>query len=147
MGYFTYFIGILDLGTITIFKPITSLLHRTCFNRVLDLSLTPLSELLLSPYRTPLNATQVSLLHLLLPSKLPGRGESFHLDVAPTLCSPPLVPAITSLDVLDLLPRYHLDFVVLRRMPLVSVSLVRFTPLFCPLTAPRYLSAPSGSPF
>ena len=83
---------------------------------------------------------------LLLHPNSPGRGASFHLDIAPTHWLPPLASEITSLVVLNLLTRSLPAPGFLRHMPVVAVYLVCLNPLFCQYPAPRYLSAPRGSP-
>ena len=72
------------------------------------------------------------LLHLFLPTTLPGGGASAHLDISPTPRRPTLVPALTSLAIPDLLPRSLLAPGVPRRMPVVAVYLVRSPNPFLP---------------
>ena len=85
-------------------------------------------------------------LHPLLTPNSHGHGASVHMDVASTRRPPPLIPALTYLAVLRLLPRYLLDPGFPRRMPVNTVSLVRSTPLCRPQPAPRSLSVPRGFP-
>ena len=84
-----------DLSSITIVNLINILLGPTCFNRV---------QLLPYPHFTPFDATPLSLLHPILPPNYPDRGASVHVGIDPTHQPPPLVPALNSLAVFDLLP-------------------------------------------
>ena len=62
----------------------------------------------------------------------------------PTCRLPPLVPALTSLDVPNILSRSLPSPGVPLSMPVNVVSLIRYTPLYHHQTAPRSLSAPRG---
>ena len=91
------------------------------------------------------NATPLSLLHPLLPPKFPGSGASVNLDIAP-ICWPLLVPAVTSLAVINLQSRSLLSPGVPHCVPLNPVYLVCLPPLCCPRPAPSYMSAPRYFP-
>ena len=93
-----------DLGSVVAVNLITSLPHPTCFNRVLDLLPSPGTHSYAPPicrHSTPLH---LSLLHPILPLTSPGPSSSVHPDVVPTRRLPLLVPFLTSLAILDLLP-------------------------------------------
>ena len=138
-----------DLSSVAIINFISSLYCPTCFKHFLDLSLfPPPPDLLLPPpHLSPCNAVPISLFHPLLPPNSPGRGAFVHMDVAPTLQPTPLVISLTSLAVIDLLPRSLPYPGFPCRVPVNVMFLVRLHPLCCPQPAPRSLSAPRGFPF
>ena len=100
----------------------------------------------MSPHLPPFDAAPLLSVETAYRLTSTGHGASVCLDVAPTLHILPLVPVITPLAVLDLLPRSFQAPVVPRHVPVVTVSLVRSPSLCLPRPVPRYLSDPRGYP-
>ena len=89
------------------------------------------------------------LLHPLLTQYSPGIGATVHLDVAPTCRPPPLVSVLSSLTVLDLLPRSLLAPGVLLFVPVSAVYLIHLPPPFADLDLGpmhAYVALPSPPP-
>ena len=132
----------LEQCSVTLIIIISRYFGSMCFNRFLDIRFLP------SPYVT-VWWHALSLLHPTPPPypNLPGCGASVHLDVAPTHRPQLIFPALTSLAVLDLLPKSLLAPGLLHHVPVNTVNLIRSPPHFPCWTAPRSLPAPRGLPF
>ena len=81
-----------DLGSVVIITTFIIVSSRpTCFNRVLYLCFHPRTQLLYLPHLSPFVAALLTMLHLLVSPNFLKRGETIHLDSAPTCCPTPLV--------------------------------------------------------